>query len=407
MNKFYRLRLSETATLVLFPLLCIQWLVLGHLHWNLPTPWAPLLPGIAVFAAAFLLSWAAELAQLDIPQALAIAFVALVAVLPEYAVDMYFAWKAGKDPSYIAYAAANMTGGNRLLIGAGWGCVVLAYWLHSRRRSINLEPSHRLELLALIAATAYSFLLPLKRSISWIDAAFLLTIFGVYMTKAARTHHQEAELEKGPAAWLATLSVGVRRTATLALFLLAGTTIFKSAHPFAEGLLAAGRHWGVEEFLLVQWLAPLASEAPEFIVAILFALRNRPGAGLGTLLSSKVNQWTLLVGMLPIAYGISAGHFQPMHLDARQTEELLLTSAQSLLATLVLCDLNFSLKDGGLLFVLFIGQFFVIHEFGRYIFSGAYILLALGLILTRRHYRNALMATVRGGLANPSPHANS
>ena len=65
-----------------------------------------------------------ELAERDIPQALAILFLALVSVLPEYAVDLHFAWKAGKDPSYAAYAVANMTGANRLLIGLGWAAVV-------------------------------------------------------------------------------------------------------------------------------------------------------------------------------------------------------------------------------------------------------------------------------------------
>ena len=43
--------------------------------------------GAGIFGAAFLLSWTSEVAQLDIPQALALAFLALVAVLPEYAVD--------------------------------------------------------------------------------------------------------------------------------------------------------------------------------------------------------------------------------------------------------------------------------------------------------------------------------
>ena len=79
-------------------LLCFQWIVinLSGLH---PAPeWQSLSAGLAIFGAAFMLSWAAELAQLDIPQALAIALLALIAVLPEYAVDMYFAWEAGKDP---------------------------------------------------------------------------------------------------------------------------------------------------------------------------------------------------------------------------------------------------------------------------------------------------------------------
>ncbi len=90
--------------------------------------------GIAIFGAAFMLSWAAELAQKDIPQSLAIALLALIAVLPEYAVDMYFAWTAGKDPKYTAFALANMTGANRLLIGVGWAAVVLTYWLKSGKR---------------------------------------------------------------------------------------------------------------------------------------------------------------------------------------------------------------------------------------------------------------------------------
>jgi len=48
-----------------------------------------------------------------------------VAVLPEYAVDFVFTWKAGSDPAYAPDALANMTGGNQLLIGVGWSMVVL------------------------------------------------------------------------------------------------------------------------------------------------------------------------------------------------------------------------------------------------------------------------------------------
>ena len=63
---------------------------------------------------------------------------------------------------------------------------------------------------------------------------------------------------------------------------------------------------GISEFFLVQWLAPLASEAPELLVAGLYAYRLNTNAGLGTLVSSKVNQWTLLVGTLPIAFAIAS-----------------------------------------------------------------------------------------------------
>lgn len=46
--------------------------------------------GAAVVAASFLLAWAAEAARLDIAGPLAIAILAVIAVLPEYAVDLYF-----------------------------------------------------------------------------------------------------------------------------------------------------------------------------------------------------------------------------------------------------------------------------------------------------------------------------
>src|SRR5215470_9433998 len=78
----------------------LQWLVVHVTGMHLAPHWQALSSGISIFGAAFLLSWAAELAQLDIPQALALAFLALIAVLPEYAVDIYFAWQAGKNPSY-------------------------------------------------------------------------------------------------------------------------------------------------------------------------------------------------------------------------------------------------------------------------------------------------------------------
>ena len=105
-----------------------QWVVIHAVaHQTLGPVASTVLPGLAIFGAAALLSWGAELAQLEISQALALAALALVAVLPEYAVDMYLAWKAAKDPVYTAFAAANMTGANRLLIGMGWSAVLLAY----------------------------------------------------------------------------------------------------------------------------------------------------------------------------------------------------------------------------------------------------------------------------------------
>jgi len=128
--------------------------------------------GAAVVATAFLLAWAAEAAQLDISGSLATAVLALIAVLPEYAVDLYFSYSAGSDPSRAQFAAANMTGSNRLLIGIGWPLVAfVAFAAYKRRRSkgeadtdesvsgdeVRMAPVRRIELGFLAVASAYAF----------------------------------------------------------------------------------------------------------------------------------------------------------------------------------------------------------------------------------------------------------
>jgi cation:H+ antiporter len=375
-------------------LLCLQWIVIHLSGTHLVPQWQALSAGIAIFGAAFMLSWAAELAQLEIPQALAIALLALIAVLPEYAVDMYFAWEAGRDPQYTSYAMANMTGANRLLIGVGWAAVVVTFWLKTGKRAIKLEPQHNIEILYLGLATLYSFTIPFKRQIDLLDAVVFISIFVFYMRAASRAAHVEPEIE-GPPELIVGWGKGLRRITTVFFFLFSGFTIFIAAEPFAEGLLATGRTFEIEEFILVQWLAPLASESPEFIVAILFALRAQPGTSMGALLSSKVNQWTLLIGMLPVVYAVSAGKFGPMAMDHRQMEEMFLTAAQSAFAVAVLVNRSFSLGEALVIFVLFAAQLIVPDPRFRYYFSYLYIALTIGLIIFKRDSRQSMLALLR------------
>jgi cation:H+ antiporter len=372
-------------------LLCLQWIAIHFAGIHLTPQFEALSSGVAIFGAAFLLSWSAELSQKDIPQALAIALLALIAVLPEYAVDMYFAWSAGKDPKYTAFATANMTGANRLLIGVGWAAVVITYWLKSGKKAVELEPSHKIELFYLALATLYSFLIPLKGQLDLIDAVALIMIFVFYMRAASKAEHVEPELE-GPAAMIESWGTRPRRAWTVSFFLLSGFTIFTAAEPFAEGLLATGRTFGIEEFILVQWLAPLASESPEFIVAILFALKGQPGTSMGALLSSKVNQWTLLIGMLPIVYAVSAGSAGGMNMDARQVEEMFLTAAQSIFAVAVLANLSFSLLEALIVFVLFWTQLLFPDPQFRFYYSFLYVVLAVGLVLVKKDVRDGFVA---------------
>src|SRR5205814_6571946 len=107
-------------------------------HVNLPVELARLCYGLAIVGASFAMAWGAEAAEHDIPRALALTVVALLAVFPEYAVDIIFAVKAGQDPTFAPYAAANMTGSNRLLLGLGWPTVSLLAWWASGQRVLRL-----------------------------------------------------------------------------------------------------------------------------------------------------------------------------------------------------------------------------------------------------------------------------
>ena len=344
--------------------------------------------GLAVVAASFLLVWAAEAVQHDISGNLATAILAVIAVLPEYAVDLYFAWSAGHVPENAHYAAANMTGSNRLLLGLGWPFVALLFaWGVRRRgekpRGLKLHEGRRVDLGFLGMASLYSLLIPFTRRLAWYDALVLLALFGAYLWRAAQGERSEPALV-GVAKQIGDLPRRTRRIMVAALFAAAASIVLIAAEPFAGALVAGGKELGIDEFLLVQWLAPLASEAPELLVAGVLALRGQDDSALGTLLSAKVNQWTLLVGSLPIAFMAGGGTASGIALDARQTEEFILTAAQTILGFAVLVDLRLAIWESVALLALFAAQFPFPDPAVRLGFSAAYAVLALGLLLRSR-----------------------
>lgn len=347
-----------------------------------PDPVRALVYGVAIVGAAFLLSWAAEAVQLDFSQGLALALLALIAILPEYVVDATFAWLAAEDPAYAGYAVANMTGANRLLIGIAWPMVIVLAWLRFRRRHVDLEAGHGLELVVLLAATLYAFWLPLKGEITLLDMAVLVSMFAFYIWRVARLPAEQPHLV-GPAALIGELPPPARRATTGLLAAGAAVAILLVAKPFAQSLVNTGVSLGIDEFLLVQWLAPLASEAPEFVVVALFAWRGEGTPALGTLVSSKINQWTVLVGMLPLVYSVALGQPDALPLDARQRDEVLLTAAQSLFAVTLLLDLRLSLIGAGALFGLFVTQM-VLPETRGAITVIYFALTAMALAISRR-----------------------
>jgi len=379
---------------------CVPGVLMALMDAHIAPHYMALMLGIAIFGAAFILSWAAEAAQIDMSESLAVAILALVAVLPEYAVDFVFTWQAANDPTQAHYALANMTGANRLLVGLGWPLVLAIYVVFKGRKKIVLDKSQRVEIFYLAMATLYSFTIPLKGSLNLIDTVILVTLFAMYTRRAAQMETVEPELV-GPVKIVANLAKVPRRVWTGLLFLYAGAVIFIVAEPFAHSLVATGAHLGIDEFFLVQWLAPIASESPEFIVASTWAARGNAGAAMKALISSKVNQWTLLVGTIPLVFAISSGAVVPFVLDLPingvatdiQKHELYLTAAQSLFGVAILVNLSLNRTEGILLVSLFLLQLIV--EQIRMEVAAVYIVLA---VVMHIMHRKALWPAAQMGL---------
>lgn len=333
--------------------------------------------GIAILGASFLLAWGAETAEKDVPQAFAIAVLAVLAVAPEYAVDAYYAWQAGTNPGSGAasLAVANMTGANRILIGIGWSGIAL-FTIYRAKRSgdpavdqrsgfmsdaVELDRDIATEIAFLLAATAYAFFVPLGGVIGVVDTLLLVGLYVLYIAIIIRGDVEEQEEQVGVPAYFQDYPKPARIAVVILLFVYSGVMIYTAVHPFANGLEQLGQSFGIPAFFMIQWIAPLASESPELIVVAYLVNKARSTAGFNALISSKLNQWTLLIGTLAVVYSIAAGHVGGLPLDQKQTAEIWITAAQSFFALAVLTNFEITTREAVALFVLFISQ--VIIEF--------------------------------------------
>ena len=373
------------ATIVVLLLLGIPGAVLRSSGIDVDPVVAAAVFGLGIVAGAFLLSWAAEVAAMDVSASLAIAVLALIAVLPEYTIEAVLAWDAGSSFDTVTGAvtdetsrvAANVTGSNRLLIGLGWSAVILVYWVR-RRRVLDMRGEMGLEITMLAIATAATAVIFFVDQVHILLAGGLIALFLAYLWLSSTREVKEPALV-GAAALIGSLPTMWRRAMVVFLFVFAAGVILVAADPFVDSLVETGQSFGIDEFILIQWIAPLASEAPEIIVAVLFTLRANPVAGLTTLISSGVNQLTLLVGSMALLFSASAGEILSFPLDDRQGIEFLLTTAVSVTGLMLVAKRVISWSAGALLLALFAAHLFFPEPEARLRFSFVYFGIALGL----------------------------
>ena len=326
----------------------------------------------AIILAAMLIAWAAECGQFYISQGLALAVLAWVQTLPEFAVEATIAYEAAKNPEQLHLVIANFTGSLRLFVGFGWPMIYFTALffsgepLHDKRtgfRRIVMEDENAFTVMGLLPALAYFTWIYFKGTLSCYDGIVLGCIYGVYMWFLSKLPPQEAEgiedlagvpraiMQRSKAQSIACIAV---------LFAIGAVVLYLAAHPFLHSMMALAATLGISQFVFVQWVAPFLSEFPETLSVFRWAkqVKKAPMA-LTNFVSSSMNQWTILTGMVPFVYSLGVGHFSFIPFDEHQKVEILLTIIQSYLGFLFLVSMDFSLIEAVGLFGLWMAQFLV------------------------------------------------
>ena len=331
----------------------------------------------SVLGSAMIIAWAAEAAQFLFSQGLALAILAWLQTLPEFAVEAVIAWQAGQtmrfstDPYQVKHATAlmtaNFTGSLRLLVGLGWPMIYVTAAMFYRRQSkkrlkeIKLEDEHAVEVVFLLISIAYFFIVWMKGTLSWVDTVLLSIIYFVYLFFLNKIPPQSEEkmedLDRIPR-FILRQRRALRNAMIAGLFVSGGMILYFAAHPFLESLKAIAVGLGISTFVFVQWVAPFLSEFPEKVSAFNWARRvTTAPLALMNMVSSNINQWTMLAAMLPIAYAIALGHLGTIDFDQHQELEILMTIGQSLLGAVLLANMRFAWWEALLLFTLWLAQF--------------------------------------------------
>ncbi|MFI5119593.1 MAG: hypothetical protein ACHQM4_04225 [Thermoanaerobaculia bacterium] len=326
----------------------------------------------SVLFSAFLVAWGAEAAQFLVSQGLALAILAWLQTLPEFAVEAVIAWQAGKDPAKVHLAIANFTGSIRLLVGLGWPLVYFVAAFFARKTgkrktwiAITFDDEHAIEIVGLLPPLLWFTVIWWKGTLGLLDAAILAACYAAYLAALLNVPPRAGDVEEMqdlPAVSRWALARGPRRRgwAIAGIFLVGGALLAVSAHAFVESMLALAISAGVSQFVFVQWVAPFLSEFPEKLSAFNWARQiTKAPMAVMNLVSSTINQWSILSALIPVIYSISKGTPSAIVFDPHQRLEILLTILQSFLGWLLLLNLDLRAFEAAILFVFWLVQFAV------------------------------------------------
>ena len=365
---------------------------------RVPVPLVAIGLGIGLIGASFMLAWAADAGEAVFAGGLVLAAVALVSVLPEYLVEVHFAFIQETE-----LVTANLTGATRVLLTGATGLplvvALLARRKHSVSAAIEISPNRRLELGILLVSAIFAVQIVARASLTVFDGVFLLALYVIYAFRVQGTPDEEPAVV-GVAAGLLSLPPRYRRAAVAGLMVAASAVVLMIAAPFADALLAAGTQLGFDPYLLIQFLVPLATEAPEFVVVAVLVANRRPAQGLAVFLASSVSQWTLGLGSLPFAF-LAGGGGIALPVAGREQIELGLTSAVTLFAVAALVTLRPERVDALLIAGVFVVQLINPTPFVRFFCAFVLTVFAIDLLVSRRRSVRPLLRVAFGRRRRP------
>ena len=220
----------------------------GEISLQAGSPWAVLWAGPGILIASLMIAWGAEATQFFLAQGIALAVLALLQTLPEFAVEAVLAWHRE-----VPYLFASLTGALMLLTGLGWPMIYFsaatAYRREHKRpmRLIRLDPQQAVQIVSLFAGIAYQMVVWWKGSLNIFDGVVLVSIYAAYLWIMSRLPPEEAEtLDEisGVPKMIVLASKPLRIAAILGLFIVGGAAVFLVADPFLAGLFRTLRAAG-------------------------------------------------------------------------------------------------------------------------------------------------------------------
>jgi cation:H+ antiporter len=217
------------------------------------------------------------------------------------------------------------------------------------------------EVAGLTLPLCYALFVWWKGTLTLWDSLLLIALYSGYLILLTRLPPENREgiddLDTVPRA-IVTAPRRLRIAAIAACFLAGGFLIYFTAEPFLGSLISLATAIGIPSFLVIQWMAPIISEFPELASTFYFARQvDKAPVALMNITSSNINQWTLLVAMLPIVLSLGAGKPLFIAFNAAQQIELLITIGQSVLSLVFLLKMEFRWWEAVVLFVTFIVGF--------------------------------------------------